>query len=321
MTNVANGLVDAARLHDGRPALRLGDTRVSFAEVDDASARVAVMLRGKGLHPGDRVGLMLPNVPSFPPIYYGVLRAGGVVVPMNPLLKSREVAFYLGDSGARWIFAFAGFADEASKGAAEASAECVVVTPEEFEQTLAAVAPDTQVIEREPEDTAVIFYTSGTTGKPKGAELTHANLSKNAEVSSRLFSLTSDDVIFGGLPMFHSFGQTCALNASVQLGHVSPAAEVRCRLRSGDAAISPACLARRRVAGGADRKDPQTGDRPAARPGWGLTVASGEAADPARHDRFGGNSVIAGTSTAAWCPRRSTYRRAIGPGSVRPDMR
>ena len=74
------------------------------------------------------------------------------------------------------------------------------------------------MIEREPEDTAVILYTSGTTGKPKGAELTHANLSKNAEVSSRLFSLTSDDVIFGGLPMFHSFGQTCALNASVQMG-------------------------------------------------------------------------------------------------------
>jgi long-chain acyl-CoA synthetase len=137
---------------------------------------------------------------------------------MNPLLKSREVAFYLGDSGARWIFAFGGFAEEASKGAAATSAECVVVIPGEFEQSLAAVVPDTRVIEREPEDTAVILYTSGTTGKPKGAELTHANLSRNAEVSTRLFSLTSDDVIFGGLPMFHSFGQTCALNAAVQMG-------------------------------------------------------------------------------------------------------
>ena len=119
MTNLANGLVEAARAHDGRPALRLGDATVSFAEFDDASARVAAMLRGRGMQPGDRVGIMLPNVPSFPPIYYGVLRAGGVVVPMNPLLKSREVAFYLGDSGARWIFAFTGFAEEASKGAAE----------------------------------------------------------------------------------------------------------------------------------------------------------------------------------------------------------
>ena len=84
----------------------------------------------------DRVGIMLPNVASFPPVYYGVLRAGGVVVPMNPLLKSREVAFYLGDSGARVIFAFSGFADEAAKGAADAGAECVVVTPGEFEQML-----------------------------------------------------------------------------------------------------------------------------------------------------------------------------------------
>jgi long-chain acyl-CoA synthetase len=218
MTNLANGLVDAARAHDGGPALRLGDTKVSFTEVDDASARVATMLRSRGLQSGDRVAIMLPNVPSFPAIYYGVLRAGGVVVPMNPLLKSREVAFHLGDSGARWIFAFAGFADEASKGAADTSAECVVVTPGEFEESLAGVVPDSRVIEREPEDTAVILYTSGTTGKPKGAELTHANLSKNAQVSSRLFSLTSDDVIFGGLPMFHSFGQTCALNASVQMG-------------------------------------------------------------------------------------------------------
>ena len=114
-----------------------------------------------------------------------------------------------------------------------------MVTPGEFEQTLAAVMPDTQVIEREPEDTAVILYTSGTTGKPKGAELTHANLSKNAEVTAgpSILGLTADDVIFGGLPMFHSFGQTCALNAAVQMGALRhSAAEVRPRVRSGDAA-------------------------------------------------------------------------------------
>ena len=220
MTNLANGLIEAARTFDGRPALRLGDTTVSFAELDDLSARVAAMLRGRGFQPGDRAGIMLPNLPAFPPIYYGVLRAGGVVVPMNPLLKSREVAFYLGDSGARWIFAFAGFADEASKGATDAGAECVLVTPGEFEQSLGAVVPDTEVIEREPQVTAVVLYTSGTTGKPKGAELTHANLSKNAEVTAgpSILGLTADDVIFGGLPMFHSFGQTCALNASVRAG-------------------------------------------------------------------------------------------------------
>ena len=217
--------------------MRLGDTKVSFAELDDASARVAGMLVGRGLQPGDRVAIMLPNVTSFPPIYYGVLRAGGVVVPMNPLLKSREVAFYLGDSGAQWIFAFTGFADEASKGAAEASAECVVVAPGEFEQTLAAVMPDTQVIEREPEDTAVILYTSGTTGKPKGAELTHANLSKNAEVSTRLFSLTvrrRDLRRIADVPLVRA--DLCSECSCAGRGMRHAAAEVRPCLRSGDAA-------------------------------------------------------------------------------------
>ena len=237
MTNLANGLVDAARAHDGRPALRLGDTKVSFAEVDDASARVAAMLRGRELQPGDRVAIMLPNVPSFPPIYYGVLRAGGVVVPMNPLLKSREVAFYLGDSGARWIFAFTGFADEASKGAADASAECVVVTPGEFEQTLAAVVPDTRVTEREPEDTAVILYTSGTTGKPKGAELTHANLSKNAAglYPAFLTHLGRRDLRWiADVPLVRADLRSECSCADGGMRH--PAAEVRRRLRSGDAA-------------------------------------------------------------------------------------
>jgi long-chain acyl-CoA synthetase len=218
MTNLANGLVDAARALDGRLALRLGDTRVSFAEFDDASARVAAMLRDRGLQPGDRVGIMLPNVLAFPPIYYGVLRAGGVVVPMNPLLKSREIAFYVGDSGARWIFAFAGVADEASKGAADASAECVVSRPGRVRADPRGRDAGHSADRARARGHGCHPLHVGTTGQPKGAELTHASLSKNAEVSTRLFSLTSDDVIFGGLPMFHSFGQTCALNAAVQTG-------------------------------------------------------------------------------------------------------
>jgi long-chain acyl-CoA synthetase len=218
MTNLANGLVLAARAYDGKPALRLGEATVSFGELNDLSARVATMLKERGLEPGDRVGVMLPNLTQFPAIYYGVLRAGGVVVPMNPLLKSREVAYYLEDSGARSIFAFSGISDGASKGAADTGSEFVVVTPGEFEQSLAAVTPDPEVRDRGPQDTAVILYTSGTTGKPKGAELTHASLSRNAEVSARLFGTSSQDVIFGGLPLFHAFGQTCGLNVAIATG-------------------------------------------------------------------------------------------------------
>ncbi len=216
MVNLASFLAESARDDASRPALRQGDLIMTYGELDDGSARVAALLRAKGVGPGDRVGIMLPNVTLFPVVYYGVLRAGCAVVPMNPLLKSREVAYYLGDSGARAIFAYASFADEASKGAADVGTECVVVASGEFEVSLAQVAPERGVAKRDEADTAVILYTSGTTGKPKGAELTHSNMSRNAEEFVRLLSAERGDVIFGGLPLFHSFGQTCGLNTAIR---------------------------------------------------------------------------------------------------------
>jgi long-chain acyl-CoA synthetase len=218
MLNLVQGLLESSRADGARTAVRQGDRVLTYAALDDASARVAALLRARGISPGDRVGVMLPNVLAFPAVYYGVLRAGGVVVPMNPLLKSREAAFYLGDSGARVVFAAADCAEEASKGAAVAGAECVRVAQGQFEQLLATVDSDPVVAAREPSDTAVVLYTSGTTGSPKGAELTHGSMTRNAEVSGRLFSVGPGDVIFGGLPLFHSFGQTCGLNTAVRAG-------------------------------------------------------------------------------------------------------
>jgi long-chain acyl-CoA synthetase len=192
--------------------------RCAWSDLDDNSARVARLLGERGLATGDRVGIMLPNVPQFAAVYYGVLRAGGVVVPMNVLLKRREVAFYLGDSEARLVFGWHAFAEEAAAGADKAGAECLVVEPLAFERSLAGVEPLPAVADRDGGDTAVILYTSGTTGKPKGAELTHANLRHNVEAVLELFSIERDDVILGALPLFHSFGQTCALNAAVAAG-------------------------------------------------------------------------------------------------------
>ncbi len=217
--NLADSLARTAADHPDRVAIRLGEDTLTYRDLDDASARVAGLLGARNVGPGDPVGLMLPNVPQFAVVYFGVLRAGGVVVPMNPLLKAREVAYYLGDSGASVIFAWHGAASEVEVGAKEADAEAIVVDPATFGDRLATAVPAPQVVDRAGADTAVILYTSGTTGHPKGAELTHDNLIKNAEVTGRdLLQIGPDDVIFGGLPLFHSFGQTCTLNTAVAAG-------------------------------------------------------------------------------------------------------
>ncbi|HEV8648937.1 MAG TPA: long-chain fatty acid--CoA ligase [Actinomycetes bacterium] len=219
MTNLALNLVEAKDMYPHRAAVRLDGLVLTYDELDERSARVAGLLAARGVEPGDRVGLMLPNVPQFPMLYYGVLRAGAVVVPMNPLLKAREIEYYLGDSGAKLIFGWDEVAGEVCKGAEAAGAGFISVAPAAFDQLLGKHRPETVVTSRADDHTAVILYTSGTTGKPKGAELTHANLSRNAAVSATtLFRLEPDDVIMGCLPLFHSFGQTCGLNAAVGSG-------------------------------------------------------------------------------------------------------
>jgi long-chain acyl-CoA synthetase len=219
MTNLALNLAEAARMYPDKPAIRLDDHVLTYAALEEASARAAGLLRARGVAPGDRVGIMLPNVPEFAIAYYGVLRAGGTVVPMNPLLREREVEYYVADSGARLLFAWHQVADEAAQGAKKAGAETVAVTPGGLAAMLTGFPPDPEPVSRDGQDTAVILYTSGTTGKPKGAELTHANLGINAAVmASTLLHLGPEDVVMGCLPLFHSFGQTCGLNAAVGVG-------------------------------------------------------------------------------------------------------
>jgi long-chain acyl-CoA synthetase len=217
--NLAAKVVSTAAADPDRTAIRLGEETVSYRGLDDASARVAGLLAARGLGPGAPVAIMLPNVPQFAAVYYGVLRAGGVVVPMNPLLKAREVAYYLGDSGASVIFGWHAAAEEVEAGAKAADAEVIVVDPATFADLLATATPAPDVVDRSGDDTAVILYTSGTTGRPKGAELTQANLVTNADVfAHEVLKLHPEDVIFGGLPFFHSFGQTCTLNAAMGAG-------------------------------------------------------------------------------------------------------
>ncbi|MFT3863890.1 MAG: long-chain fatty acid--CoA ligase [Solirubrobacterales bacterium] len=218
-TNLASIVSESAARDAAAPAVRLGARTLTYGELDDRAARLATLLRERGLEAGDRVGVMLPNVLEFPIAYYGILRAGGVVVPMNVLLKRREIAYYLEDSGAKLLLAWHGFLEEAAAGAADAGAELIGVEPAAFAATLDAVEPPAEVAAVEDGDTAVILYTSGTTGQPKGAELSHLNLIRNAEVSSRTNTTVGPgDIVLGALPLFHTFGQTVSMNASMLVG-------------------------------------------------------------------------------------------------------
>ena len=220
MTNLANNLVATAERLPDKVGIRLDSATMTWSKLHAAAAEVASRLRAAGVEPGDRVALILPNVPAYPVVFYGSLLAGAVVVPMNPLLKAGEIAYYFADSGARLAFVWPDFAEEAGKGAAETGTQVVLCGPlGPAEGSLPEAEPARAAAETADDDTAVILYTSGTTGKPKGAELTHRNLHLNAQRSATdVMELGEDDVIMGCLPLFHVFGLTCGLNTAVLRG-------------------------------------------------------------------------------------------------------
>ncbi|MGB7448695.1 MAG: long-chain fatty acid--CoA ligase [Ornithinimicrobium sp.] len=217
MTNLAHHLADTAATRPDQSAIVLDEHTTTYAELNAAAAQMATWLTEAGVGAGDRVALMLPNLPSFPVIYYGALRCGAVVVPMNPLFKRREIEHYLADSGAQLIFAMPG--EEVQAAAEGTGATVVPVGPEGLGALLSEVAEQPDIVDRDDDDIAVILYTSGTTGRPKGATLTHHNLDSNQRTSAEtLLHLDSRDVVMGCLPLFHVFGMTCGMNAAVAHG-------------------------------------------------------------------------------------------------------
>jgi long-chain acyl-CoA synthetase len=199
-------------------AVRWNQRALTYRELDRAARGVAASLAARGVSPGEKVALMIPNVPEFTLAYYGILYAGCSVVPLNVLLSAPEVTYHCEDSEARLLVAHPLFRDPASKGAQGAGID-VAWSEGPAPDDLPAMARAEGVAALQPtspDDTAVLLYTSGTTGKPKGAELTHSNLFVNcAVVVPKLVPLSRDDVALATLPLFHSFGQTCIQNASI----------------------------------------------------------------------------------------------------------
>ncbi|MFQ5417464.1 MAG: long-chain fatty acid--CoA ligase [Myxococcota bacterium] len=219
--NLGSILRASAEARPEHVAVRLDSATLSYAELDRAARGFAASLRARGIAPGDAVALMIPNVTEFSISYFGVLYAGCTVVPLNVLLSPPEVAYHLEDSDARLLVAHPLFAGPAGEGAAAAGVPVVTAGGDDDDSVaaMAAALPVDSLHATVATDTAVILYTSGTTGKPKGAELTHANLLINCGVVvPKLLPIGRDDVTLATLPLFHSFGQTCIQNATISVG-------------------------------------------------------------------------------------------------------
>ncbi len=228
MLNLAHYLDVTAGKYPEGTAVILDDLKMTYSEVAMAAHRVANILKAKGIGRGDKVALMLPNTPHFPIIYYGILHTGAAVVPVNVLYQQFEIEHYLRDSGAVAFFAFKTFEGEARKAFLNVPSckHFIVAGPrdwldapevgENWMHLMMAADTEFDTVQTMPDDTAVLLYTSGTTGAPKGAELTHFNMFFNAYYCAReITRCQPGDVGLATLPLFHSFGQTCIMNASV----------------------------------------------------------------------------------------------------------
>lgn len=230
--NLASIIRSSAQAWPDRTAVVIGQTQITYAQLDGMARKLAWALHGLGIEPGQHVALMLPNVPQFIVAYFGAHYAGCTVVPLNVLLSGPEVAYHLRDSDAVALVVWEGFLESAQVGFSRVD-DCkhLIVAkadPTDLDQApgthslarlLATATPIEDLPPTNPDDTAVILYTSGTTGQPKGAELTHFNLFYNALYSrSKLLGMDTGSVALVTLPLFHSFGQTVLQNAVLGAG-------------------------------------------------------------------------------------------------------
>ncbi|MEL6660583.1 MAG: AMP-binding protein, partial [Bacteroidota bacterium] len=236
MLNLSVLLEDSARRFPAKDAFVFVDTRLTYAQVNGAANQVANGLRAAGIQAGDKVALSCLNLPYFPIIYFGILKAGAAIVPLSVLLKRDEVEYHLKDSDAKAYFCFVGtpelpMAQEGYAGFSQVDSceQFYVITAQPTDPSPIEGAPTLGMLMNgqspvavteatDAEDTAVIIYTSGTTGRPKGAELTHSSLLLNAILSTNIITTKADDTQLIVLPLFHIFAMTCLMNAGVYKG-------------------------------------------------------------------------------------------------------
>ena len=241
--NLASVIEHHARITPEREAIVWNDVRLTYGQLNALANRVANALTEMGIGRGDKVALSSPNLPCFPIVYYGILKAGAAVVPLNILFKPREVAYHLTDSDAKAVFVFEGTPElplwqcvKEGFDQVESCENLIVITAN---PTAPAPCPGartlTEITARQPEtfetvstsanDTCAILYTSGTTGQPKGAELTHLNLMTNVTTtySIHLPVLDFTDGLQKNclitLPLFHTTGQNVQMNTNMYGGN------------------------------------------------------------------------------------------------------
>ncbi|UQU65678.1 long-chain fatty acid--CoA ligase [Couchioplanes caeruleus] len=226
--SLAAVLAEGARKYPDKVAVIDGPLRITYRDLWAQARSYAAALQQLGIGPDDTVAVVIPNVTDFPRVYYGALAAGARVVPVHLLLTADEMAYVLRDSGASVVVAHSSQLRTAAAAAAQTGAKLVTVgplppdlpeAPQRLEDVAASASPLPTYVSRGAEDVAVVFYTSGTTGEPKGALLTHLNLVMNATVN--VFDANDarvDDVVMGCLPLFHTFGQTVGMNGTFRLG-------------------------------------------------------------------------------------------------------
>ena len=225
--SVASILAESAARRPDHTALVLGDLKIPYSAVWDGARRAASVLRERGVGRGDKVAMLIPNTPHFPMTYYAALCLGAVAVPVHALLRAEEISYVLEDSGAKVFICAGPLLGEGAKGAELADVPLMTVMGDlgpatdapRLDELAKAASPVERYEQCEPDDVAVILYTSGTTGKPKGAMLTHLNIVMNVDTSVlSSFDMGPPDVLLGCLPLFHSFGQTCAMNSAFRVG-------------------------------------------------------------------------------------------------------